>query len=244
MGRKILLWNEMNFLRQKTAEIGIDLSEKQLLSFQTYAELLLEWNKKMNLTAITEPTQIVNRHFLDSLLLLHYVPIKDGASIIDVGTGAGFPGVPLKIAREDMKLTLLDSLNKRLLFLDELCKSLALSEVRMVHARAEEGARRIEHREQYEIVTARAVAALPTLCEYCLPYVNEGGLFCALKGPNCGDEVASARQAIRLLGGELEKSVDYILPDGSGRTLLLIRKIMPTPTKYPRQSGKIAKSPL
>lgn len=219
------------------------LSEAAAGRFVRYAQLLAQWNEKMNLTAITEPEQVVIRHFADSLTLLDACEIPAGAKVIDVGTGAGFPGVPLKIVREDINLTLLDSLAKRLTFLSEVTRELGL-EARLVHDRAEEGGRRPELRGQFDVACARAVAALPVLCEYCLPFVKKGGCFVAMKGPDCKAEIDSARRAIGLLGGELEQVQELSLPDGSGRTLVVVRKTAQTPAQYPRHGAKIAKSPL
>ena len=197
----------------------------------------------MNLTAIVEPQAIVIRHFLDSVSLLNAVELPQGASLIDVGTGAGFPAVPLKIVREDLHITLLDSLQKRLGFLRAVSEALALP-METVHLRAEEGGRQKALREQFDFAAARAVAALPVLCEYCLPYVRVNGCFVAMKGSDCADEIASAKNAIGQLGGKLESTREEALEDGSGRTLIVIRKIKETPAAYPRQSAKIAKKPL
>lgn len=230
-------------LREEAQNCGITLEEGMLQEFQTYSDLLVEWNQKINLTAITEPEKIAILHFLDSVLLLKEGKVPQNARLIDVGTGAGFPGIPVKIVRKDVQLTLLDSLNKRLIFLKELCEQLQLP-VELVHARAEEGGVKPELREKFDVATARAVAALPLLCEYCLPFVKVGGYFLAMKGPNCEEEIQNSHKALGILGGKLEKVHTYQLPDGSARTLLLIKKIAHTGPKYPRCSAKIAKSPL
>ncbi len=208
-----------------------------------YGALLWEWNQKMNLTAITDPEGIAVKHFLDSLLFLKVYTPKEGSRLIDVGTGAGFPGVPLALARRDLSVTLLDSLNKRLLFLDAVAKELSLS-VERVHGRAEELGRKEEYREQYDCATARAVAHLRELSEYCLPFVRVGGVFVALKGPDMETELSESRYAIEQMGGEVESVTEFSLPEGSKRTLLVLRKNRPTPTKYPRNAGKIKKEPL
>ena len=233
----------LEILRRGFSARNIPLSKQAEERFERYAQLLVEWNEKMNLTAITEPQAIAIRHFLDSVSLLKAVELPQGASLIDVGTGAGFPAVPLKIVREDLNITLLDSLQKRLGFLQTVSAELSLP-MKMVHARAEEGGRRKELREQFDFATARAVAALPMLCEYCLPYVKVNGCFVAMKGPDCAEEIASAKNAIGQLGGKLESTREETLEDGSGRTLIVIRKVKETPAAYPRQSAKIAKKPL
>lgn len=207
-----------------------------------YAELLLEKNKVMNLTAITEPKDVAALHFLDSLELLSFCDFN-GKTVADVGTGAGLPGLPLRIVTPSIRLTLLDSLGKRVNFLQEVCSDLGLTDVRCIHARAEEFA--AQNRENYEIVTSRAVAALPVLCELCLPLVRPGGLFLAMKSADDGAELRSAGHAITLLGGKTEKVADYTIP-GTNIThrLILIRKASATPKRYPRTFAKIKKAPL
>ena len=234
---------DLNYMNEIAGEVEILLSSEQLQQLDLYADLLVEWNKKVNLTAILEPGEIAIKHFLDSLLLLKYAAPQEGASLIDVGTGAGFPSVPCGIARPDLKLTLLDSLNKRILFLQELTSSLGIA-ADCIHARAEEGGQLPKLREQFDHATARAVAHLRELSEYCLPFVKAGGLFTALKGGEIQQELEEAKPAIKLLGGQIEEVHSYTLPDGSGRTAVCIRKRSQTPTKYPRPSGKIKKQPL
>ncbi|QAT51169.1 16S rRNA (guanine(527)-N(7))-methyltransferase RsmG [Caproiciproducens sp. NJN-50] len=231
------------WLISSAAEYGIPVSPVQAEQFQTYLELLAEWNQKMNLTALKEPEEIAEKHFLDSILILKYLKIPQGAKLIDVGTGAGFPGVPLKILRPDLKLTLMDGLNKRLIFLEELLRTLSLK-AELVHLRAEEGGRKPEYRERFDLATARAVARLPVLCEYCLPFLKTEGLFAAMKGPEVKAELGSAEKAISLLGCETVSAVEYTLPGGDGRSLVTIRRKTPTPAVYPRHGSKIAKLPL
>ncbi|WP_283609771.1 16S rRNA (guanine(527)-N(7))-methyltransferase RsmG [Faecalispora anaeroviscerum] len=230
-------------LIELSAQYGLPLSAQQTAAFQTYMELLLDWNEKMNLTAITEPQQVVEKHFLDSLLLIKAVEIPKNGKVIDVGTGAGFPGIPLLLYRPDIRLTLLDSLQKRLTFLQAVCDALGLS-AELIHARAEEGSRQPKLREQFDLACARAVAPLPVLCEYCVPFVRRGGAFAAMKGPGAAEESVAAAKAISLLGAHAESTQSFTLPDGSERNIILCRKIAATSDKYPRHGSKIAKTPL
>ena len=222
---------------------GMELTDLQLEELDRYAELLVEWNEKINLTAITEPDEIAVKHFLDSLLLLKSVEVPEGGQIIDVGTGAGFPSLPCALVRSDVQLTLLDSLNKRIIFLEEVTRELG-REAACIHARAEEGGRNPALREKFDLATARAVASMRELSEYCLPFVKVGGIFAALKGYEIEEELNEAKAAIRLLGGEIQEVQKKILPDGSRRGIVLIQKISQTSTKYPRPSAKIKKNPL
>ena len=236
--------NIKNFVLLAVKDYKIELSEEQLDQLQKYFELLVSWNEKINLTAITEPNEVAVKHFADSLSVFNYVDFQKGASVIDVGTGAGFPGLVLKIARPDIKLTLLDSLNKRLKFLDEVLNTLGL-EAELVHARAEEGGHNIDLRECYDFAVSRAVARLNVLCEYCLPYVRLSGKFIAFKGGEADEEIKSASKAIQALGGKKTDVLYFELPENSGsRTLVVIEKVQPTPDKYPRQNGKIKAKPL
>lgn len=217
------------------------LSDEALEQFDIYAKELVEWNEKMNLTGITEPDEIVIKHFVDSLALLDYAEVNDNMSVIDVGTGAGFPGVPLLIAKPNIKLTLMDSLNKRLNFLDNVLQKTNLS-AELVHARAEELAHDEAYREMYDIATARAVAPMNVLCEYTLPFVKVGGYLVALKGSM--DDTSPADNAISELGGELIDNVSYKLPNGDPRSIVIVKKISQTATKYPRRAKKITTKPL
>lgn len=232
-----------DILTAKCAEFSIKLTEKQLAQFKIYADFLVEYNEKVNLTAITDPEGIAVKHFADSIVPFAEIDTEN-KRIIDVGTGAGFPSVPLKIRDSSVKLTLLDSLNKRVVFLSQLCEKLNLSNVEYVHGRAEEVGRKGEYREKYDIATARAVASLRELAEYCLPFVKVGGYFIALKGPDCEQEANDAKNAVKLLGGEIKEIKKYSLGENAGRSVIIIQKISQTPTKYPRQSAKITKSPL
>ncbi len=222
----------------------IELTDEQIEKLTRYFELLIEWNEKMNLTALTEPCDVALKHFCDSILLLRYVEIPENSSIIDVGTGAGFPSVPIKIVRPDIKLCLLDSLNKRLVFLAEVVKELGLCDVEIVHSRAEDGARKPQLREKFDFATSRAVAQLNVLSEYTLPYVKVGGAFLAMKGKYSEEEISNAKNGIKLLGGKTEKVDNYYLSDGSERTIIKIKKLSKTDKLYPRTSAKIKNKPL
>lgn len=223
---------------------GIALDKDAFDRFDAYAEYLTEYNKNVNLTAITEPREIAYKHFFDSLLFFKAAEVPLGASVIDIGTGAGFPGVVLKIARPDIKLTLLDSLNKRLVFLDSLLKKLSL-DAKTVHSRAEDGAASGSHlREAFDFATARAVAALPVLCEYCLPYVKVGGKFVALKGALAAEETSASAGAAAILGGGKIQIAEFEHEMLGKRGIAVIDKTAHTPQKYPRNSAKISKTPL
>lgn len=230
-------------LENALKQFDIELNEKQKGQFERYYNLLIEWNEKMNLTAITEKDEVAIKHFADSVSLLSVVDIPQGASIIDVGTGAGFPGIPLKIVRPDIKLTLLDSLNKRLIFLQNVCDELEFT-AEIIHARAEEGGQNENLRESYNFAVSRAVAQLNTLCEFCLPFVKTGGSFISMKGPNAENEIDTANNAVNILGGKIKKVNKFTLTDDSSRTVIQIEKIKQTPKKYPRHGGKIKKQPL
>lgn len=228
-----------DLLQNYIKDYKITLTENQYEQFQKYFELLAEWNKKMNLTAITDESGVALKHFADSLSLLNFVDIPQNSSLADVGTGAGFPGVVLKIARPDIKLTLIDSLNKRLVFLGEVCAQLGI-EAELIHSRAEEGARDEKLRESFDFAVSRAVARMNVLSEYCLPYVKVGGAFCAMKGAQANEEFKESLNAINTLGGKLEKKYFFELPENGGeRAIAVVRKVKNTPQKYPRQSGKI-----
>lgn len=231
------------FLKNAAEAEGFALSDNQLAAFQKYAELLVEWNQKMNLTAITEPEEIAVKHFVDSLMLLKYIDIPENGALIDVGTGAGFPGIPIKIFSSSVQVTLLDALNKRVGFLDTVSKALGQNN-RCLHLRAEEGGRKPELREQFDVATARAVASMATLAEYCLPYVKIGGVFAALKGFEIEEELEEAKPAIKLLGGKIERVEQYTLAGEQKRSVVIIKKISQVSTKYPRSSAKMAKNPL
>lgn len=227
-------------LTEGLPQVGAEVS--CIPQLEQFSQLLLAKNEVMNLTAITDPDQVATLHFLDSLSVWQGADLS-GKEIIDVGTGAGFPGVPLKIAHPDIRLTLLDSLNKRVDFLREVCDTLSLTDVTCVHGRAEEFA--AGHREQYDAAVSRAVANLRLLAELCLPLVKVGGVFLAMKSTECEEELAEAKNAIKLLGGKTERVVDYTIPTTDVvHRLVVIRKLSPTPAKYPRRFAQIKKQPL
>ncbi len=230
-------------ITKAVSPFGLVLSDSQLAQFDTYGQFLVEYNNKVNLTAITAPDEIAVKHFADSVIPLALTDIPEGATLVDVGTGAGFPGIPLKIARPDINLTLLDSLNKRLTFLGELSEKLG-QQNELVHYRAENAGIDPVLREKFDCATSRAVAQLSVLCEYCLPLVKVGGKMIALKGGECESEIAAAEKAIKLLGGRLKKAEEYFLADAGRRTLVVIDKVAPTPKKYPRQRVKLNEKPL
>lgn len=223
-------------------KFNIFLSEEQIEKFNTYCQMLLKWNEKINLTAITDPNQIAVKHFADSISIFAFAQINEGASVIDVGTGAGFPGIPLAIVRPDIKLTLLDSLNKRLVFLKEVTNTLGIS-CDIIHMRAEDGGKAEHLREKFDIAVSRAVANLNVLSEYCIPFVKVGGQFIAMKGPNIEEEIRNSKNSITVLGGKIKKIESFNIGDNS-RNLLIIDKIKKTPSVYPRHGSKISKKPL
>ncbi len=231
-------------LAHKALEAGFNFSEVQLQQFSVYYEMLIETNKVMNLTAITQPEEVAVKHMIDSLLA--YEPVmKEGKVLADIGTGAGFPGVPLKIYCPELKVVLIDSLGKRLKFLEQVIEKLQLKNISCEHARAEDAGRNKKHREVYDIVTARAVARLSVLAEYCLPLVKKDGMFIALKGSKYAEEIAEAQEAVKILGGRLLSSEPVRLPGlDDGRAIIRIKKIRNTPAQYPRKAGTPEKQPL
>ncbi len=230
-------------MAQKASVYGVNLSQEQLIMLDKYAEMLVDWNTRMNLTGITDSEGIMTRHFEDSLAMLKYVDLPPNSSVIDVGTGAGFPGMVLKIARPDIQLTLLDSLNKRIVFLDAVAREIHL-DVKTLHLRAEEGGKMPLYRGKYDVACARAVSNLRELAEYCIPYVKPGGQFVSMKGPDAAEELAQARAGIGTLGGKVKTLYEYTISDDSGRTIIIVDKIKNTPPQFPRPSSKISKKPL
>ncbi|MBQ7359453.1 MAG: 16S rRNA (guanine(527)-N(7))-methyltransferase RsmG [Lachnospiraceae bacterium] len=226
-------------------ELGIQLTDTQMDQFMKYYELLVEWNSFMNLTGITEFEEVMKKHFIDSLSLIKAVDLNESLSVIDVGTGAGFPGLPLKIAFPNLKVTLLDSLAKRIKFLDEVILQLGLTDIETIHGRAEDFAKPDKIREKFDISVSRAVANMTTLSEYCLPFVKEGGRFVSYKSEKLVEELQTASKAISILGGQVETQVEFTLPDSDiYRNLFVIKKVKKTPGKYPRKAGLPAKEPL
>lgn len=230
-------------LRHSAEAFGVFLDETALARLDTYAAFLAEYNQKVNLTAITDPAGIAVKHFEDSLALLRFLDLPRGCRVADVGTGAGFPGMVLLIARPDLQLTLMDSTKKKLVFLQQLLQKLDLSAT-VLHTRAEEAGQNPSYREQFDVLTARAVAELRVLAEYCLPLVKTGGHFAAMKAALIADERKNAAHALSVLGAKVEVQRDYALSNGDGRSLLLMKKISQTSPKYPRPSALIAKKPL
>ncbi len=224
-------------------KLNLTLTEEQIEKFYNYMNLLIEWNKKINLTAIVEPKDIILKHFIDSLTIEKY--IKKGENIIDVGTGAGFPGIPLKIAREDLKITLADSLNKRINFLNEVINKLNLKDIETIHTRAEELGKNKKYREKFDIATSRAVANMSTLSEYLIPFVKVKGRCICMKSSDIDTELENAKKAINILGCKIESKDKFDLPNSDlGRSVIILRKVKNTPSKFPRKAGTPAKEPI
>lgn len=230
---------------KKLEKLGITLSDKQKQQFDSFYELLVEWNKVMNLTGITEYEEVNEKHFVDSLSIIKAIDLNDVDNLIDIGTGAGFPGIPLKIAFPHLKVVLLDSLNKRIKFLNTVIEELGLDNIETIHGRAEDFAKQAEYREQFDLCVSRAVANLSTLSEYCMPYIHTGGMFIPYKSGEIEEEVAGAKKAVHVLGGKIEEVVKFQLPGTEiGRSFVKIKKYQNTPKKYPRKAGLPAKEPI
>lgn len=233
----------MEQFKEKMGKKCPELTELQQEEFEKYKDLLLEWNEKINLTAITEEDDIILKHFIDSMTILKH--IDENSSIVDVGTGAGFPGIPVKIANPSINVTLVDSLNKRLIFLEEVIKNLNLEKIKTVHSRAEEFGQNKIYREKFDIATSRAVANLSVLVEYLLPLVKVGGKCICMKGSDIEEELQNSKEAIKTLGGQIEKIEEFTLPESDiKRNIIVIKKIKQTPNKYPRKPGVPSKDPL
>lgn len=227
------------------SDLRIELTEKQIDQFLTYYEMLVEKNKVMNLTAITEFDEVIEKHFLDSLSLIKVKDLHNRTNVLDLGTGAGFPGIPLKIAFPELNITLMDSLNKRILFLQDVINELGLTDIEAVHGRAEEAARNKKYREKYDLCVSRAVANISTLSEYCLPFVKVGGQFISYKSGNIDEELDSAKKGINILGGTITDVHKFDLGENKqGRSFVIIDKNQPTPKTYPRKAGTPSKNPL
>ena len=232
-----------NIIDEECKAINIELNKQQKEKLYKFMNTLLEWNEKMNLTAITEPNDIILKHFVDSLTINKY--IKENAKVVDVGTGAGFPGIPLSILRNDIEITLIDSLNKRINFLNIVTMENTISNACAIHSRAEEFAKNANYREKFDVATSRAVASLSVLLEYMLPLVKIGGYCVCMKGTNVEDEIENSKNALKILGGQIEKVDTFNLPDSDfGRNIVIVKKIKETPSKYPRKAGTPAKEPL
>lgn len=226
-------------------DLGIEINNQQVNRFLNYYTLLIEWNKAINLTSIIDFEEVVLKHFIDSLSLIKLIDLKQDYTIIDIGTGAGFPGIPLCIIFPHLSITLLDSLNKRVRFLDEVINQLELDNIRTIHGRAEDYARDLNYREKYDLAISRAVANLSTLSEYCLPFIKVDGLFISYKSEKIQEEYLEADKAIQILGGEYHKQVDFLLPNTDiYRNLFSVKKLQKTDNKYPRKSGLPSKKPL
>ena len=238
-------FTKMNQLKEDALQFGVELNEKQLSQFQKYYEMLIEWNEKINLTAITEFEEVLKKHFLDSISIGRLLSQDDEVSILDIGTGAGFPGIPIKIAFPNVKVTLLDSLNKRVNFLNEVINELSLEGISALHGRAEDFAKKKDMREQFDFCVSRAVANLSSLTEFCLPYVKLGGKFISYKSEKAKEELEASANAISILGGGNVNMDEFFLPGTDfKRTFVMIEKISITPTKYPRKAGTPVKQPL
>ena len=232
-----------NLLISDAEKLGLSIENDKIKQFEKLAELLVEQNKTMNLTAITDPDGIAVKHFADSISVLNAAKFDEKARVLDVGTGAGFPGIPLLIMRPDLNLTMLDSTAKKLKYVANTVEELGLT-ANVLHTRAEEAGQSKEYRETFDIVCSRAVAALNVLCEYCLPFVKVGGVFVAMKAAKAQEEIEGAKAAIKLLGGQIVDEKSFTLSDGGERNLIIIKKISHVPPKYPRVSAQIAKKPL
>lgn len=231
-----------NLLLSGCGKMGVDLAQETADKYIKYMNLLVEWNDKVNLTAITEEQKIITLHFLDSITPVAKKLINKGDNVIDIGCGAGFPGLPIKFAEDGINLTLLDALAKRLKFIEEVLKETD-TQATLVHSRAEDGARDKKHREKYDVAVSRAVANMAVLCEYCLPYVKVGGKFIALKGPSVEEELKTS--AIKVLGGELEQVIDVEIPfEDLSHKIVVVKKVKPTPPQYPRKAGTPSKKPI
>lgn len=234
-----------DMLNEACQSMGLSFDEEKYNKFIKYKDLIKEWNQKINLTAITDDEEIIKKHFIDSIKVFNCDYVKNAKSVIDIGTGGGFPGIPMRIVKEDSKMVLLDSLNKRINFLNEVINDLNLSNIKTIHGRAEDFAQTAEYRQRFDLAVSRAVANLTVLLEFCLPYVKVGGYFVALKGPAIEEEIKAAEGALKALGGKIEKIIEVDI-EGSDlkHNLLVVKKIKDTPKKYPRKAGMVTKNPI
>ena len=235
----------INFLNNKINKLNIEINKEKEMKFIRFYQLLIEWNGKMNLTGITDFEEVVEKHFVDSLSIVKVTDLKKINNLVDIGTGAGFPGIPIKIMFPHVKVTLLDSLNKRIQFLNTVIEELGLHEIETLHGRAEDFAKKKEYREQYDLCVSRAVANLSTLSEYCIPFVREGGAFISYKAGDSKKEIEESRKAVKILGGKIQSVHEFQLPETEiNRTLVTILKEYPTAKKYPRKAGIPTKEPI
>jgi 16S rRNA (guanine527-N7)-methyltransferase len=232
-------------MKEASQEVGLELTEVQYNQFIKYMRLLQEWNEKINLTAITEDKEVVKKHFIDCIKAFKSEAIKNANTLIDVGTGAGFPGLPIAIMNPEVKVTLLDSLNKRINFLNLVVRELGLKNVVTIHSRAEDGAQNVEFREKFDVATSRAVANMSVLSEFCIPYVKLNGHFVALKGPAIEEELKEAQKAMEVLGGELKGKIEYDIEESDlNHNIVEVKKIKKCPKSYPRKAGTVNKNPI
>lgn len=237
--------SNIDSMKKEIGKLGIELSEFQCNQFMRYYEILTEWNKVMNLTTITEYEEVLKKHFVDSLEIIKVLDLTKKKSVLDLGTGAGFPGIPLKIVFTNLKITLMDSLNKRVNFLNEVIKQLSLDNIDTIHGRAEDYGRDKNYREQYDFCVSRAVAHLATLSEYCIPYVKKGGYFISYKSGKIEEEVEASKKAIQVLGGKLERIESFqLMGTDMERSFVVIKKCLESPKIYPRSAGKPGKEPI
>ena len=230
-------------LEELLSKIDINIDKKISEKFYNYMQILLEWNEKINLTAIVDQKEIILKHFVDCGTALKY--LDKSQKVLDLGTGAGFPGIPLKLLNEELDITLVDALNKRINFLNEVIMKLELNKIKTIHSRAEELSRNKEHREKYDVIVSRAVANMSVLLEYTMPFIKKGGKCICMKGPNIEEELVNAKKALNVLGGEIEKIENITLPDSDiKRNIIIIKKIKETPKQYPRKAGKPSKEPI
>lgn len=234
-----------DILNKASNNEGLEFSEKKYEQFMKYKDLIKEWNEKVNLTAIKEDEEIVKKHFIDSMKVFKFDQLKNAKNVIDIGTGGGFPGIPMKIIKPEVNIVLLDSLNKRVKFLNEVINSLQLENIKAIHGRAEDFAQEAQYREKFDVAVSRAVANLTVLSEYCIPYVKVGGYFVAMKGPAVEEEIKQSKNAIRMLGGRIEHIEKVQIEDSDlNHNLVIISKISQTHRKYPRKAGMVTKEPL
>lgn len=234
-----------DIMHAASSDVNLPFNEETYNKFMQYKDMIKYWNEKINLTAIVEDEQIVKKHFIDCIKIFKFLPLKEAKSIIDIGTGAGFPGIPIKIIKPDINVVLLDSLNKRINFLNEVINKIELKNISTIHGRAEDFSRKIEYREKSDVAVSRAVANLAVLSELCIPYVKVGGYFVAMKGPSVEEEIKDGRNAVSILGGKIEDIIKIEIENSDlNHNLVVIKKVKETPKIYPRKAGTAVKKPL